>query len=231
MLIIFDLDDTLINTSGSFVPTQLRRALDALVASGVSFHDFDEAMACLLRLNKAALSSKIALEEFFEINGLNISLLSLAIATVYDQVPEPFVIEAQDFAIELLQILAETHKLALVTMGQEKFQLLKMEKAGIDTSVFSKICVTPFKNKKNIYKELVQELDFDPQQVIVCGDRIENDLTPAKELGFKTVHMRQGRGLCASGSESDADFSISHLSELLHILPKLSNITSIIGTT
>jgi putative hydrolase of the HAD superfamily len=229
LLIIFDLDDTLIDTSGYLIPLQLRRALDALVSSGVVLDDYQRAFLSLLRLDRAARSSKHALEEFFEINAIDQQLFPLAVKCVYDEIPDSFALEAHEFAHELLRILSETHKIALVTMGQEGFQRLKMEKAGIDTSLFSKIVITPYKNKKEIYKGVLQELELDPSEVIVCGDRIENDLTPAKELGFKTVHVRQGRGLISTGNFADVDYTISHLSELLPILPKMSNITSFIG--
>jgi putative hydrolase of the HAD superfamily len=231
LLIIFDLDDTLIDTSGSLIPMQLKSALRSMKERGVDLPQFDEAFDVLLRLNRVAKSSKEALEEFFEINGINPLFLNDAVSCVYDQVPETFSIEPHEFALELLQILSELHKIALVTMGHEGFQRLKMEKAGIDTRLFSKIVVTPYKNKKVIYKEMMQELDLDASEVVVCGDRIENDLTPAKELGCKTVHMRQGRGRCSPAKHADVDFSISHLSELLPLLPKMSNLTNIIGNT
>lgn len=231
MLIIFDLDDTLIDTSGCITPVQLKTALDQLVAAGVNFPSSEKALELLLRLNETAPSAKHALEEFFEINGLDELFLPLAIKAVYDDIPSSLSVEPQDMALDILTILSETHKLAIVTVGKEDLQLLKLKKAGIHSELFSKIIVTQERNKKNHYRSLQAELDMDPAEVIVCGDRIAIDLTPAKELGFKTVHMRCGRGVHSKGNKSDVDFTISHLSEITEILPQVSNITSLMGNS
>ena len=59
-----------------------------------------------------------------------------------------------------------------------------------------------------------------PKNSLVCGDRICFDLTPAKELGFKTVQIVKGRGVGNTGLKNDVDYTILHLSELNNILGK-----------
>lgn len=208
---------------------QLKYALERLSEEGLQLFNFAEALNLLLRLNETAPSAKHALEEFFEINAFDEKFLLLAIQAVYDDLPSSFIIEPMDMASDVLAVLSESHKLALVTVGRPELQLLKLKKAGIHSEIFSKIIVTQERNKKIHYKSIVSELDMDPAEVIVCGDRIAIDLTPAKELGFRTIQMRSGRGLHCKGSKSDVDFTISHLSEITEVLPKMSNITSLMG--
>jgi len=229
LLIIFDLDDTLIDTSGCITPVQLTNALEKLNSLGVVFPDLDKSVDSLLRLNETAPSARHAVEEFFEISGIDSKFLDMTLRSVYEEFPSSLQVDAHDMAIEVLVALSETHKLALVTIGKEELQLLKLKKAGIHSEIFSKIIVTQEKNKKIHYNSIVAELEMDSSEVVVCGDRIPIDLTPAKELGFKTVHMRSGRGLHCKGDKNDVDFTISHLSEILQILPQVSNITSLIG--
>ena len=221
MLIIFDLDDTLIDTSGSITPFQLQRAFEELVCQGVLFSDQQAALDTLLRLNQTAPSARHALDEFFEISEIDRSLLPLSHDIVYHDIPLTVSIHAHDQAIEILEALSEMHKLALVTIGQEHLQLLKLKKAGIHSDIFSKIVVTPVKNKKKYYQMIVEELDVDPCDVLVCGDRIATDLTPAKELGYKTVQMLSGRGVHCKGDRNDVDYVISHLSEIMKILSEI----------
>jgi putative hydrolase of the HAD superfamily len=229
LLIIFDLDDTLIDTSGQITPFQLRASIDAMVDSGVLFNDVDQTKKNLLRLNETAQSAKHALEEFCEINQLSKKDLELALSVVYDQIPSNLSFDPHDQALEILSGLCETHKLALVTVGKEHLQMMKLKKAGIHSDLFSKIIVTQERNKKIHYQSMIDEFEVHPSEVLVCGDRIAVDLSPAKELGFKTIHMRSGRGLHCKGNQDDVDFTISHLSEILQILPQVSNITSFNG--
>lgn len=221
MLIIFDLDDTLIDTSGSVTPVQLTRAIEMLVGQGVIFPDQQEAVDVLLRLNQTAPSARHALAEFFEISGIDDSLMPLAHDLVYYNIPDNIVVEAHHRAVEILQSLSEIHKLALVTVGREDLQLLKLKKAGIDSDIFSKIVVTPVKNKKTHYQSIVDEFDVDPSEVLVCGDRIAIDLSPAKELGCRTVQMLAGRGIHCRGDKSHVDYVISNLSEIIKILSEV----------
>ena len=102
--------------------------------------------------------------------------------------------------------------------------MLKLKKAGIDSSLFCKILILEKKNeKKYCYESLIQELNLSPGDVIVCGDRIPIDLVPAKQLGCKTIHMKKGRGLHTAGSEREVDFTITHLSQIGKVLADLSN--------
>ena len=218
MLIIFDLDDTLIDTSRVVTPQQLKKSLLKIKEQGLYLGDYISAENMLLRLNETASSAKHALLEFFEINRLDHKYFDMACRAVYDEISSDIAIEPCDGALDLISVLFESHKLALVTVGVQHLQLMKLKKAGIHSHFFSKIVVTQEKNKKLHYKAIIDELDFDPSDVIVCGDRIEIDLTPAKELGLKTVQMLSGRGLHCKGNREDVDYSISHLSKLIKIL-------------
>ena len=106
-------------------------------------------------------------------------------------------------------------------MGKVDRQLDKMEKAGIDTAFFCKISILEEGSKKQAYKELMKTLAFSPSEVLVIGDRIPVDLSPAKELGCHTVHIKQGRGAQSKGNEGVVDFSITNLPEVIGVYLKL----------
>ena len=224
MLIIFDLDDTLIDTTGSITPVKLEQALSKMVEAGLQVGDFQEALTILKRLDTAAESASQTLLEFLEITNADKKFYEIGHAEVYGPLPQDFPVYALDQAIELLVDLSLEHQLALVSMGSPTQQRLKLKNAGIDSTIFSKICISEDRDKKPYYKTILDELGFAPSQTLVCGDRVKRDLSPAKELGCITVHMQWGRGLSSLLSAlphyiaRDVDHVIKKLSEIKDIL-------------
>jgi FMN phosphatase YigB (HAD superfamily) len=223
LFIIFDLDDTLIDTSGCITPIKLERALHSMVRSGLEIDDFQLALDFLLRLDKKAESARSALEEFVEVNGFDSRFLQIALDEVYHVFSNEIPVFPTEDAVEVLSALSYNHKMAIVSVGKKEHQLLKLEKAGIDTSLFCKILVLEERNKKSHYKQLIQEMSLLPKEVVVCGDRIPIDLTPAKQLGCSTVHMKKGRGIYSFGVENEVDFTITNLSQMGKVLLDISN--------
>jgi len=222
LLIIFDLDDTLIDTSGSITPFALENALQSMIAAGLRVSTYEDALGLLTRINKTALSSSDALSEFVEILDGTTEHLQIGKEKLCKELPADIPIFPIDGAVELLTELAQDHELALVTMGKSVIQMEKLKKAGIDSALFSNIIVSEDRNKKIHYKRLTEGGRYFSNEILVCGDRIPIDLTPAKDLGFKTVHVRWGRGLNSQGRKGDVDYQIITLKELKDIISHLT---------
>lgn len=94
---------------------------------------------------------------------------------------------------------------------------MKLEKAGLDCSLFSMIEVVE-SDKSSSYKKVITELKISPRQVVVCGDKVNTDLRPAKELGCITVLMKKGRGRNIAGDKNLVDYEIEELEELKKII-------------
>ncbi len=214
-MIIFDLDDTLIDTSGYVVPFKLKLCLEQLEKLGLLISDFDSAYLELLALNAKSLRSRDAVEQFIELRGGDPLWLHQIWPAMVSPLPDDFSIPTTPFAKEILEELAVRHDLALVTAGHPPFQKEKLKKAGIEQSLFSNILIPEDCIKRPAYEALCKQ--FLNSQVLVCGDRISVDLLPAHELGWTTVHMRWGRGLLHQ-TESWIDYSISGLRELRDIV-------------
>jgi len=202
LFIIFDLDDTLIDTSESITPFQLKKALVfALQKIGRS----DECVAaykCLMELNQGAPCGNSALKTFLEHYGVSGEIIDGA-TEILRSIPDPEIpILAMQNAQDVVQALS-SHRLAIVTIGREELQQYKLKKAGFDPSLFSKIIVTAERNKKIHYAALLEEYNQAPQKTIVVGDRVMIDLQPAKELGCQTVRLLKGRGFQAFQKEED----------------------------
>ena len=55
-----------------------------------------------------------------------------------------------------------------------------------------------------------------PEQAVMIGDRVDNDILPAKALGMHTVWIRQGFGQYGD-IPTEADITVDNLTELLPI--------------
>lgn len=217
-MIIFDLDDTLIDTSGSILPGVLKNALKDMEGMGLSMANFNRSYDELLRLNTYHVSSGEAIREFLEINNAPVQCLDVALKAVYENPVFNGPIQPVEDAIEVVQELSLSHPLVLVTKGKEKIQREKMKRAGISTQFFTKLYFCTDGDKKKIYQKVSEEMGISPLNALVCGDRISLDLTPAKELGYKTVQLKWGRGLGNTGFKKDVDYTILYLKELKTLL-------------
>ena len=56
-----------------------------------------------------------------------------------------------------------------------------------------------------------------PDNAVMIGDRLDNDIVPAKRIGMKTVWVKQGLGGLANvvHENEKADYEVKNLSELL----------------
>lgn len=188
--------------------------------AGLSIGEMHQAESLMEQINQSKLSGREALKEFLEIHRADESFLEIGLKE-YENPSIEMPIDMVEGALEVLDDLKVDHKLAIVTMGKHHLQLAKMKKAGIDLSLFSRIVIAEDQNKKIHYQRLLSELKFSSTEVVVCGDRIHIDLTPAKELGFKTVHLKHGRGLNSFDPKSDVDFTIFHLREIKKIISQI----------
>lgn len=217
MLIVFDLDDTLIDTSGCVTPIRLREMFDLVWHRGACPESYSLGLEALFKLNAESSNSKEAIRALLNQYGAT-QLFEEALALYTAPLPPDFPILPTPDAKKVLQVLLEKgHRLAIVTGGKKTFQLEKLEKAGFEPSIFSKIVVPEDSIKKPHYEALLREFSELPSDCVAVGDRPLLDLLPAHELGLRTVHMRWGRGRRGK-NETWIDYSIHNLSELLEFL-------------
>lgn len=206
MLIIFDLDDTLIDTSGVIFPYKMRQALRYLIREETP--DFSKHYQELL-LQKQPTSKQAVIE----LASVLKEDPQKALKELFAPLPEGFSVPVTPYVKEMLQMLSRKYTLAVVTGGDPLLQRDKIEKAGLDSGIFSKISISETYAKRPFYETLCQEMDTLPSQTWVIGDRVTIDLIPAYEMGCQTVHMRWGRGKQQQVPEW-VNYSIGTLKEL-----------------
>ena len=71
-----------------------------------------------------------------------------------------------------------------------------------------------------IFKLALERAGCKPDEAVMIGDRIDNDIRPAKKLGWKTIRVRQGfcRGQKPRSTDEEPDFEVEELKDILDIL-------------
>lgn len=176
----------------------------------------------LFEINASASSGGEALRLFASLYGVCQKKLQKALVSLYKApLSSKTSIKTLPGALLLLKKVAP-YRLFLVSHGEEPIQRDKLKKAGIEPPLFCKIQIGDFTNKKKSYQTILREEQALQSQTVVVGDRVERDLTPAKELGLWTVQMKWGRGAKAI-FHPDVDFQIEKPLDLLPILRTINS--------
>lgn len=219
MLVVFDLDDTLINTHGSVLPPLMRWILKEIENQMGGFNDFEKMLAHMHQIDQYAPSAGAGFLEFAQIYDIPKELVQFGLDKLYHHALFLSHARAKKGAIELLEDLVDAgHNLALVSKGVPSHQRKKMQAAGIDEKLFKACYFDEGEGKGKFYKLLLERVKNRGQNAVVCGDRIKSDLSPAKLVGMKTVQIRSGRGLGNTGFKTHVDYTIVSLEQLKDIL-------------
>ena len=123
--------------------------------------------------------------------------------------------------VKCLQILEKKYHLGIIANqipGAEK----RLEEMGI-RRYFDLIVSSAeegiAKPDPGIFRIALTRAGCVPEQAVMIGDRIDNDIVPAKQMGMKTVRIRQGVGKYwnIQGNCETPDYEADSLSELLSI--------------
>lgn len=71
-----------------------------------------------------------------------------------------------------------------------------------------------------IFKLALEQASCNPQNAIMVGDRLENDIVPARQLGMKTIWVRQGFAKYQSVEKEceKPDYIIENIGEIVKVL-------------
>ena len=90
---------------------------------------------------------------------------------------------------------------------------------------FVSVCITSseeglYKPDLAIFNLALRKACCDPAHAVMIGDRIDNDIAPAKSLGWKTIRIKQGlfREQVARSLEEKPDYEVGRLDEIPRIL-------------
>lgn len=215
MLLIFDLDDTLIPTSKEITPKRLEKALMKMIQHGLKI-DYEKGKEILLSMNERAKRSKEVVEQFVEFVQGTKAHAEIGLKALEESLKEIEVAKSNEIN-DFLRLLRKNHKMAIVTAGNRVLQQEKIDHFGIDRTLFEEIIVAEQGQKEQAYHLLQERFGA----FLVVGDRIVDDLSGARKLGGITIHIRQGRGNREPKNHPDVDYEIGTIKELKEILERV----------
>ncbi|MGZ3768137.1 MAG: HAD hydrolase-like protein [Bdellovibrio sp.] len=216
--IAFDLDDTLLDTSGLLVPLAARRACEAMIAAGLRC----EMQECL-RMREDLASSFSHTDIFTQILNKYGSLQNgKAIHDALEEFYNPFIPETLPLlegSLENLERLKEKYNLFLVTMGSPETQAKKIKSLGI-SKYFKKIYILNGfigEKKDSAFKKILLDEIHHPQALLSIGNRLSSEIRDGKRVGATTCYFAYGEhiGEKPQYPEDHPDFTISHHRDLI----------------
>lgn len=121
------------------------------------------------------------------------------------------------YSKEILNYLASSHILHIITNGFTEAQNLKLEKSGI-RPFFSEVIIADeigmTKPDPRIFHHAIEASSADLNESIMIGDDFEADVLGAKNVGMDQVFYKKDASL---EQKAEATFTIEHLSELKDI--------------
>lgn len=219
--VIFDLDDTLYDCSGTLVEQGRRQAAKMLaritnISEEKAYRlqgEFEEKYGTKVNVYEKIVTLynlpntyiNQLLQEFICVNISNITLFS-------------------DVVESLVQLKSRNYKLFLVTSGEEQIQKKKIDVLGLNNSYFDDIFITDRNNpqaKRTCFYGIIQRYNLKPEEIICVGDKIDDEIAAGKSLGIITVMFEHGRHYNSNRKNQDKfmkpHYSIKHLKELLQL--------------
>ena len=119
---------------------------------------------------------------------------------------------------ETLKALSPKYKIGIIA-NQSLGTAERLEKFGIKKYIDLIIASAEEgveKPDKRIFNIALSKASCNQENAVMIGDRIDNDIVPAKELGMKTIWIKQGFGKYwnITGENEIPDEEINSLSEL-----------------
>lgn len=195
----FDVGSTLVDESKA----NEHRILDAIAGTDISY---EQAYTQAVMLAKQNVANPI------KCLGLPITPWHREDEAVYTQ------------ASECLRVLHEKFKIGIIA-NQGLGTADRMRQYGL-ADYIDLIVASAEENVAKpdlrIFETALERAGCLPQNAVMIGDRLDNDIVPAKRLEMTTIWIRQGfGGMATPASENETpDFSVRDLNELCRLLSK-----------
>jgi HAD superfamily hydrolase (TIGR01509 family) len=121
----------------------------------------------------------------------------------------------------LLRLLSASYKLGVIA-NQSVSSTDRLTKWGLMPYISNCLCSFELcleKPDPAIFQLALERARCSPSQAVMIGDRLDNDIRPARLLGWKTIRIMQGFARFQSPRDrlDEADLTLANLSELVPI--------------
>ena len=196
--LFFDIGSTLVDESKAYE----HRIKDTIADSNITYEHFYETMLNFWRQGKKGDT------EVARLFNLKLGKWHSEDEFLYPETHNCLEKLSQKYKIGIIanQVLGTKDRLA--KMGILKYIDLIVASAEVGVS----------KPDLEIFKIAFDRAMCKPEQAVMIGDRLDNDIAPAKQLGMKTVWIRQGfGGLAIPDTDNSPDCAVDNLYEVCEL--------------
>lgn len=123
---------------------------------------------------------------------------------------------------DLLRALRPFYRLGMIANQPPHF-LPRVQKLGLDPYfdlILGSDDIGLKKPDPAFFRYALEQLGIKPEEAIMVGDRLENDIRPAKSLGMKTIWVKQGVSRLESplGEDEIPTASVGEITEIASLL-------------
>lgn len=199
--IFFDVGSTLVDETKAYD----HRAFDMIEGTDITFEEFDKK-----RKELAAMG--------YDGNSAAINFFGLK-KTPWHTEDEVLYSDAESV---LKQLKASGYYLGIIA-NQEVGLSARLEKWGILEHfgiIVSSSDIGISKPDIKIFIEAIRRANCRPDQCLMVGDRLDNDIIPANSIGMKTMWIKNGLSMLQNNSYSDqnANYIVYNLAEIIEAL-------------
>jgi putative hydrolase of the HAD superfamily len=222
--IVFDLDDTLLDTAGRLVPPAAREACNAMIRAGLKV-DLDAALkerAAFIRREPRGNVYRHLVDTYGVRDGIRPEEVVNVGSRAFHEREVEHDIALFPGAMETLQHLSHAgYPLYLVTSGNELTQRQKVALLRIEAFFRKVYYVDPSRGetKQNAFRQIMEREPGEAETFLSVGNRVDTDIAEAKELGWKTCWVRIGE-YAHMGPRTKAetpDYEVSHIQDLVTV--------------
>ena len=208
--VFFDLGNTLIDESAP-IADRIRVITETLRAKGheVSPDDLDEALTQALTEFAPRVITRA-----FELLGVDVTLEDSFASVIYrKELETPY-----PDTPSTIGRLADSFSLGVVA-NQSAGTRGRLESYGLLQHFSVVISSTEEGLEKpdpEIFRLAVSRAGCEPEDAVMVGDRLDNDIAPAKALGFKTIRVLRGyaRFQRPRSADEEPDYTVTRLDEI-----------------
>ncbi|HHT9112299.1 MAG: uridine diphosphate-N-acetylglucosamine-binding protein YvcK [Planctomycetes bacterium] len=191
--VIFDLDDTLYDCSGSLIDASRRRAAKALVEAGLPCTE-EEVYQLQKELSEKHGPYHLIFNEIVNKYNADSKLVTIAYkaynsSEVSEIKPFPYVNPT------LKELKEKGYKLFLLTVGVHERQEKKINILGLKP-YFDEIVISDQEiglPMEDCMRDLIERHNINFREAVMVGDRVREELRIAKSLGMTAIQMLHGR--------------------------------------
>lgn len=219
--IIFDLDDTLFNTSKQTVPFAIKESCEIMIKMGLN----TDVKSCIkyrknLSQNPQRPHPYKALAHKFGLNPhCNKEQVIQAGEDAFYKRKIKEDIDTFPYVKETLSYLAQKYHLFLVSAGDQNTQSQKVQKLKISSFFLEKIYVPYNKplQKQKAFISLLEKTKSAPHQFLCVGNSLDKEIKEANAIGMITCHILNDSYIENQPQtvEEIPNFQIKFFSELL----------------